>query len=128
MVKDTLFKQAWWVSAAVVLAALQIVLAIGIGLDADVTGAERGFFFSVWGAGAALAVLGAQQRLTHRRRGDTLIAVGVVPSVAAGIIAFWFPPMWLITAGGLSVVWSSVRDAVTTVDAVDAAREPTMHP
>ena len=117
MVKDVLFRQAWWVSLAVVLAGLQMILAVGIGLDSEATGAERVVFFSVWGAGAALAVLGIQQRQRHRRRGDALIALGVVPAVASGIVAFWFPPMWLITAGGLLVIGASIRDAVTSVDA-----------
>jgi len=117
MIKHTLFKQSWWVTLAVVLAGLQMVFAIGIGLDSEATGAERVVFFSVWGTGALLAVLGAQQRLDHQRRGDALIALGVVPAVATGIIAYWFPPMWLITAGGVLVIWSSIRDAVSTVDA-----------
>ena len=129
MVKDTLFRQAWWVSLAVVLAGFQTVFAIGIGLDSEATGAERVVFFSVWGAGAALAVFGIQQRLRHRRRGDALIALGVVPAVATGIVAFWFPPMWLVTAGGLLVIWSSIRDAVITSDAGYAeATEPSIHP
>ena len=84
MVKDTLFRQAWWVSLAVVLAGFQTVFAIGIGLDSEATGAERVVFFSVWGAGAALAVFGIQQRLRHRRRGYALIALGVVPAHVAG--------------------------------------------
>lgn len=128
MVRNTLFKQAWWVRLAVVLAAFQIVLAVGIGLDSEATGAERVVFLSVWGAGAALAVMGIQQRLRHRRSGDVLIALGVVPSVATGILAYWFPPMWLITAGGLLVIWSSIQDTVTTVDAGYAdAIEPSTH-
>jgi hypothetical protein len=118
MIKEALFKQTWWVSLAVVLAGLQIVIAIGIGLDSEASATERLVFFSVWGASAALAVLGTQQRLAHRRRGDAMIAVGVVPAVAIGIIAFWFPPLWLSTAGGLLVIWSSIRDAVAPVDVV----------
>ena len=115
MIKETLFKQTWWVSLAVVLAGLQIVLAIGIGLDSEATAIERVVFFSVWGAGAALVVLGTQQRPGHRRRGDALIALGVVPAVLTGIIAFWFPPLWLSTAAGLLVIWSSIRDAMNPV-------------
>ena len=116
MVKETLFKQTWWVSLAVVLATLQMVFAVGIGLDSEATGAERVVIFSVWGAGAVLAVLGTQQRLRRRRKGDALIALGVVPAVATGILAYWFPPMWVVTAGGLLVVWSAIRDAVIPAD------------
>lgn len=116
MIKETLFKQTWWVSVAVVLAVLQIVSVVGIGLDSDSSNTETIVAFSTWGVGAALALLGVQQRLRHRRKGDALIALGVVPSVMTGIIVYWFPPMWLITAAGLLVMWSSIRDAVAQVD------------
>lgn len=99
-----------------VLAALQMVFAVGIGLDSEATGTKRVVVFSIWGAGAAVAVLGAQRRPLHRRRGDALIALGVVPAVATGILAYWFPPMWLVTAAGLLAVWSAVRDGVTPAD------------
>jgi hypothetical protein len=117
MIKDTLFKQTWWVSLAVLLAGLQIVFAIGIGFDSDGSTNERLVFFSVWGGGAAVVVIGVQQRLRHLRRGDALIALGVVPAFLAGIITWWFPPMWLATAAGLLVMWSSIRDATSPVGA-----------
>ena len=117
MIKETLFKQTWWVSLAVVLAGLQILFAVVVGMTtySEASGMERLVIISVWGGGAELAILGAQQRPRHRRRGDALIALGVVPTVATGIIAFWFPPLWLSTAGGLLVIWSSIRDAVNPV-------------
>ncbi len=116
MINETLFKQTWWVTLAVVLAGLQIVFAIGIGMDSEASGTERLVVFSVWGAGAALAIFGAQQRPRHRRRGNALVALGVVPAVITGIIAFWFPPLWLTTAAGLAVIWSSIRDATVPAD------------
>ena len=124
MIKETLFKQAWWVSLAVVLAGLQIVFAIGIGADSEAGATERLVFFSLWSVGAALAVLGIQQRPRHRRRGDVLIALGVIPAVATGIIAYWFPPMWLTTAAGLVVIWSAIRDTVAPVEAATPAMSP----
>lgn len=112
MIKETLFKQTWWVSLAVVLAGLQIVFAIGIGMDSEASVAERTVIFFVSGGSAALALFGARQRPRHRRRGDVLIALGVVPAVISGIIFFWFPPMWLTTAAGVAAMSSSIRDAV----------------
>ena len=115
MIKETLFKQTWWVSLAVVLAGLQVVFAIGIGADSEASNTERVVFFIGFGGGAVLTILGARLRRHNQRAGDALIAIGVIPSVLIGIIAFWFPPMWLAAATGLVVMWSSVRDAVTPV-------------
>jgi hypothetical protein len=115
MNKETLFKQTWWVSLAVVLAGLQVVFAIGIGADSEASNTERIVFFSVWGGGAVLTILGARLRRQNQRSGDALIALGVVPAAITGIIAYWFPPMWLVTAAGLAVIWSSIRDAVAPV-------------
>lgn len=112
--KQTLFKQTWWVSLAVVLSGLQIVFAVGIGADSEAGATERLVVFFVWSVGAALGLIGVQRRTRLRRNGDALIALGVIPAVATGIIAYWFPPMWLITAAGLIVIWSSIRDAVAT--------------
>ena len=115
MIKRTLFKQTWWVSLAVVLAGLQVVFAIGAGSDSEETAIGRVIFFSVWAGGSVLAILGARLRPENRRRGDALIALGVLPAVATGIIAFWFPPMWLVTAAGLMVIVSAIRDASSSV-------------
>jgi hypothetical protein len=113
--KETLFKQTRWVSLAVVLAGLQIVFAIGIAADSEATNTERLFIFFVWGGSAVLALLGIQQRLQRRRRGDVLIALGVVPAVIGGFIFFWFPPLWLTTAAGIWVMSSAIRDAMAPV-------------
>ena len=116
MIKETLFKQTWWVSLAVVLAGLQTVFAVGIGADSEATATERIVVFALWGGGAVLAIFGARLRIQNQRRGDTLIAVGVIPAVATGIIAFWLPPMWLITAAGLAVIVSAGRDVLSPVE------------
>ena len=115
--KETLFKQTWWVSLAVVLAVLQTVFAVGAGTDSEETGVGRVFFFSVWAGGSVLAILGARVRSENRRVGDSMIAVGVLPAVATGVIAYWFPPIWLVTAAGLTVMWASFRDASAPVGA-----------
>lgn len=112
MIKEALFKQTWWVSLAVVLAVLQAVVGIGIGLDSEATGLERFVFLAVWGVGAAFILLGAQRRIRNRGQGDALLVVGVLPSVAIGIIAFWFPPMWLVTGAGLVVMVKAIGDAL----------------
>ncbi len=113
--KETLFKQTWWVSLAVVLAALQVVFAVGAGTDSDETAIGRGIFFALWTAGSVLVLLGTRFRVENRRRGNALISLGVLPAVATGIIAFWFPPMWLATAAGLAVIAFAVRDAAKPV-------------
>lgn len=115
MIRGNLFNQTRWVTMAVVLAGLQIVFAIGIGADSEVSVTERLVIFSVWAGSAVLVIIGAQIRPRHRRRGDALVAVGVIPAVIGGIIYFWFPPLWLTTAAGIAVMWSSIRDAATPV-------------
>jgi peptidoglycan/LPS O-acetylase OafA/YrhL len=119
MIKETLFKQTWWVSLAVVLAVLQIVFAVANGGDQDASATERLVFFFALGGSAALAFIGVQQRPRNRRIGDALIALGVVPAVVSGIIFFWFPPMWLTTAAGLVVMVFSIRDAMNPVGATN---------
>jgi len=114
----TLFKQGWWVSLTVALAGLQIVFAVGIGLDSEATAAERLFILVVWGGSAILALIGVAHKPSSRRVGDVLIGLGVIPAVIGGIIFFWFPPLWLITAAGLVVVTFAVRDAMSPVSAV----------
>ena len=116
MIKETLFKQTWWVSLAVILAGLQILF-VGYVMTtySEASGMERLVIIPAWGGSALLAILGTQQRLGHRRTGDALIALGVVPAVVIGIIAWWFPPLWFITAAGLLVIWLSIRDAVNPV-------------
>ena len=113
MIKETLFKQAWWVSLAVVLAVLQIVFAVATAGDPDASATERLVSFSVLGGSAALAFIGVQQRPRNRRIGDVFIALGVVPAVLGGIIFFWFPPLWLTTAAGLVVMVFSISDAIS---------------
>ena len=61
MIKKTLFKQAWWVSLAVVLAVLQIVFAVANAGDQDASATERLVIFSVWGGSAALAFIGSNK-------------------------------------------------------------------
>jgi hypothetical protein len=117
MIKETLFKQTWWVSLAVVLAVLQIVFAVANAGDPDASVTEKLVIFSVWGGSAALAFIGVQQRPRNRRIGDALIALGVLPAVVTGIIFFWFPPLWLTTAAGLVVMVFSIRDAMSPVGA-----------
>jgi cation transport ATPase len=117
VIKETLFKQTWWVTLTVILAVLQIVFAVGIGLDSEATATERLVIFSIWGGTAVLALVGVQKRRRSRRTGDTLIAVGVIPALISGIIFFWFPPMWLTTAAALAVIVFSIRDAMNPVAA-----------
>jgi hypothetical protein len=111
-IKETLFKQTWWVSLAVILAGLQVVFAIGIGADSEASNTERIVIFIAFGGGAVLTLLAIRLRPRYQVRGDALIAVGVVPAFVTGIIAFWFPPLWLATAAGIAVIVSAIGDAL----------------
>ncbi len=112
-----MFKQTWWVSVAAVLAGLQAFITIGLGVDPEsgVGVTARVVMVTVMAAFSALIIIGIRQRSSQPRRSDVLIAVGVVPSALAGIAMFWFPPMWLVTVAGLTVIGSALRDALAPV-------------
>ena len=111
MLKETLFGQIWWVSVAAVLAGIEFVFAFAVAFEPNVDILQRVITSSSWAASGGIALLGVLGRPRHRRRGDALIAVGVVPAVLAGIVFFWFPPLWLTTVTGTVVLWSSISDA-----------------
>ena len=108
-----MFKQTWWVSLAVVLAGLQVLMAAGFGFDSEtsLTVGVRAIVITVLMALSALTFIGISQRRQHRRRGNALIAVSRVPSALAGIVMFWFPPMWLMTVAGIAVTVWAIRDS-----------------
>lgn len=108
-----MFRQTWWVSLAVVLAGLQVLMAAGFGFDSEtsLTVGVRAIAITVLMALSALTFIGISQRRQHRRRGNALIAVGIVPSALAGIVMFWFPPMWLMTVAGIAVIVRAMRDS-----------------
>ncbi len=106
-----MFRQTWWVSLAVVLAGLQGLMAAGSGFDSETSLTVGAIVITVLMALSALTFIGISQRRQHRRRGNALIAVGIVPSALAGIVIFWFPPMWLMTVAGLAVIVRAMRDS-----------------
>lgn len=113
-----MFKQTWWVSVAVVLAGLQTFFAIAFGVDPDAGVTAQATMFIGLAAFTTLAVIGIRQRREQRRRGDTLIAVGLIPSAIAGIAFFWFPPMWLMTVAAIAVIVAAIRDATAPAGVV----------
>jgi hypothetical protein len=106
-----MFKQTWWVTLAVLLAGFEAFMAVGFGLDSESNVAARVGWFLVPMAFAAVTVIGARQRPRQRQRGDTLIAIGVIPSALVGVVFFWFPPLWLVTVAGVAVMVAATRDA-----------------
>lgn len=106
-----MFRQTWWVTLAVLLAGFEAFMAVGFGLDSDSNVATRVGMSLVLLAFAAVTVIGARQRLRQRQRGDTLIAIGVIPSAFVGVVFFWFPPMWLVTVAGVAVMLAAGRDS-----------------
>jgi hypothetical protein len=106
-----MFKQTWWVTLAVLLAGFEAFMAVGFGLDSELTVAARVGMFLLPMAFAVTAIIGARLRPRQRQRGDALIAIGLVPSALVGVVFFWFPPMWLVTVAGVAVMVATIRDA-----------------
>lgn len=106
-----MFKQAWWVTLAVVLAGVETFLALGFGIDPEGAVAGRVGMFLVLMAFAGATAVGARLRPRQRQRGDALIAIGVLPSALVGVVFFWFPPMWLVTVAGVIVMVAAIRDS-----------------
>jgi len=101
----------WWRIAA---AAIALVLAAaGVhGLFEPTTGE---WYQWTLGRGSLVAapiviVFGLVVRHRHRRRGDLLTAIGVIPAMAA-IVLFWSPPFLLFGALSIAVFVSAVNDA-----------------
>jgi hypothetical protein len=106
------FRQKWWLWLAVIGGALEVAaLAAGIG-DPDAAVGERIAGIAVGGV-FAFATLHGVQLVRHgkEKRGGYLVAVGMIPVAAAGIVFFWFPPMYLATVAGIAVMAKALRTA-----------------
>ncbi len=117
-------QRTWWTLGAGLIAVLELVFSAGIWIERltedrtrdlgnGVTLTVPSELGPVWGAilvtgAVALAASAIFAGLYLRRRrpepARALIVVGLVPSVLSGVVFFWFPPMWLISAVAIAVV------------------------
>ncbi len=104
-------RHGWWRFAAVVVAGV-----LGsAGLHTLFEPATGPWYRYVLGPAALLAspvvvVAGLVLRSHHPRNGSIVVAVGVLPGVAA-LVLFWWPPFLLFGLLSLSVVCFAVDDA-----------------
>lgn len=101
----------WWVVVAALMAAMQVVFAIG-NLVEDDGGPLYGqlVLLAVMLTGAGLIASGITRRFRHRSGGSLLIAAGVLPSLL-GISLVWFPPAVIYGLLALVVAYVAFRDA-----------------
>lgn len=120
-------KRNWWLAVAALIAALQLVLAVGIWVDKLIaeTTTINGVAVELpaeplldWGAilltgafalaaGALIAGLYLRSRQPDRSR--WLIMIGVVPSVLIGMVFFWFAPFWIVSGAAIAVLVRASR-------------------
>ncbi len=105
-------RSQWWIVPAVVMAGLSI--AIGIGLLVDDPKVENVFALGVFGGAGLLTLAGVRARRHRRRRGDLLIAVGTLPTLAL----FWMIVPALIS---LTVLVMALIDAARSLPAEQPA-------
>jgi MYXO-CTERM domain-containing protein len=104
-------KDTWWQYAAAVIAVvLAVVVARNLGEPA--TGPWWKHFFGTIALGGAPLVIagGLVVRRRRRRVGSLMLAVGVMPGVAA-LVLFWWPPFLLFGLFSLAVMVSALIDA-----------------
>jgi hypothetical protein len=111
-------KKSWWIGAAGLISALQLVAGIETIFDAS-EGTGRFLFVALAITGAALVAGGIVTRRTNRSFGSILIGVGVLPSTSA-IILFWFPPALFYGALAIAVAVVAFIDATAQRRLVEA--------
>lgn len=104
-------KDTWWQYAAAVIA---VVLAVGVAMNLSepATGPWWKHFFGTIALGIAPLVIavGLVVRRRIQRIGSVMLAVGVMPGVAA-LVLFWWPPFLLFGLFSLAVMVSAFIDA-----------------
>ncbi|MEX1208530.1 MAG: hypothetical protein WEE36_08005 [Acidimicrobiia bacterium] len=93
------FKQQWWKWAIGLVAALEPVLVFGAGVGVSAS-------LLVSAVPMVALVLGLGLLRSRPRLAAGLLVFGLLPAVVAGIVYFWFPPMYLVTLFG---IYLSVR-------------------
>jgi len=118
---DTI-KRNWWLGVAALIAALQLVLSVGIWVDklTAETMNINGVVVELpaeplldWGAilltggfvlAAAALVAGLYLRSRKPDRSRWLIMAGLVPAALLGVVFFWFPPFWIVSGAAIAVI------------------------
>jgi len=89
-------RQHWWISLAGLIGVFEAVMAVGFTVDPEGSTGDKVLGAFV-GVAFILVFAGLWQRRKRLRRGNSLMIVGIVPALLAGVVFFWFPPMWLVT-------------------------------
>ena len=123
---------SWWVIGAGLIAVLELVFSIGVWVDRLTEDRTRDLgsgvsvtvpseFGPVWGdilltgavAIAAVAIVtGLYLRHRQPERAQTLLIVGLVPGVLAGVVFFWFAPFWAVSIVALALIVRVARHEV----------------
>ncbi len=105
------WKATWWQYAAAVIA---IVLGVGVAMNLSepATGPWWKHFFGTIALGVAPLVIagGLVVRQRNQRIGSVMLAVGVMPGVAA-LVLFWWPPFLFFGLFSLAVMVAAFIDA-----------------
>ena len=125
-------KRPWWLVIAGAIALLEFVLAFGIWIErltedrtrelgSGVTVTVPSEFGPLYGdilltgavalAGIAL-VAGISLWSRNPDRAKTLLTLGLVPGVLAGMVFFWFPPFWVVSVVSVILLIALGRDRV----------------
>ncbi len=97
-------KRNWWIWLAGLIGVVEAVMAVGFNVDPEGSTGDKVLGAFV-GVAFLLVFVGLWQRRERLRLGNSLVIVGVVPALFAGVAFFWVPPMWLSTiAAGIVMV------------------------
>jgi hypothetical protein len=107
----TTLKETWWLYSAGVIAIVLAVVVV-VNLSEPATGPWwKHFFGAIALGGAPLMIAGGLfVRRRTQRIGSLMLAVGVMPGVAA-LVLFWWPPFLLFGLFSLTVMVSAFIDA-----------------
>lgn len=97
------FKSNWWMWLAGLVGTVTLVLGIaGLG-DPDRNVGQFVIAVAILLAGIAV-LIGLRRFEDHPSSSANLIMLGSIPAFFSGIVFFWFPPMWLLTAAAIAVM------------------------
>lgn len=121
----------WWVVAAAALAGLELFVVAGTwierfstekvtlyqGVTVELPSQTGPLWGIVLGTGAivlaAAAVLGGLYlRAKRPAQSRRLILAGLAPAALAGVVFFWFPPMWVVSLMAVAVMVRVSREAL----------------
>jgi hypothetical protein len=107
----TTLKETWWQYGAAVIA-IVLAVVVAVNLSEPATGPWWKHFFGTIALGGAPLVIagGLLVRWRKQRIGSLMLAVGVMPGVAA-LVLFWSPPFLLFGLISLGVMVSAFIDA-----------------